>query len=174
MRIRESDFGISKKLSPSKWVELDEIDRKILNILQEDNQITNQELARKVGLSAPPCLRRVRELRESGVITKDVALLDPSKVGQNLVVFVNITLEKQREDLLTHFERKMLEHREVTQCYFLSGDTDYFLVIHVSCMAEYNEFARSVFANEPNIKMFRSSFCLNRVKYSTKVHLAES
>lgn len=160
-----------KKIQSSPPIKLDSIDRKILNILQNDNQISNLDLSKRVGLSAPPCLRRVRELRESGVITQDVSLLDPSKVGQNLVVFVSITLEKQREDLLSHFERRMMEEPEVLQCYFVSGEVDYHLVIHVADMVQYNEFARRVFANEPNIKAFRSSFCLNRVKYNTQIQL---
>ena len=151
--------------------DFDEIDRKILNLLQEDNLITNQDLAKKVGLSPPPCLRRVRRLRDLKIIQKDVSLLDPSKVRRNFVVFVNITLEKQREDLLTHFERKMLEQEEVMQCYFVSGDTDYFLVIHAADIEHFNEFTRRVLANEPNIKMFRSSFCMNRIKYNTKISL---
>ncbi len=162
---------IPADLSPTHTI-LDKMDRKILNLLQTDNQITNLELADKVGLSPPPCLRRVRRLREEGYIMKDVSLVDPFKVGQNLIVFVNITLEKQREDLLAHFERKMLEQPEVMQCYFVSGDTDYLLIVNVVDMNHYNEFARRVFANEANIKMFRSSFCLNRVKYETKVTLS--
>lgn len=152
---------------------LDRTDRKILNILQKDNQITNIALADKIGISAPPCFRRVKRLREAGIIVQDVSLVDPFKVGRPLIVFANITLEKQREDLLAHFERKMLEQPEIMQCYFVSGDTDYLLVIHVSDMNHYNEFARRVFANEPNIKKFRSSFCLNRTKYNTHVHLPE-
>jgi Lrp/AsnC family leucine-responsive transcriptional regulator len=152
---------------------LDKTDRKILNILQKDNQITNQALADKVGLSAPPCFRRVKRLRDEGIILKDVSLVDPFKVGKPLIVFVNITLEKQREDLLAHFERKMAEEPEIMQCYFVSGDTDYLLIIHVKDMNDYNEFARRVFANEPNIKQFRSSFCLNRTKYNTQVVLSE-
>lgn len=152
---------------------LDKTDRKILNILQKDNQITNQALADKVGLSAPPCFRRVKRLREEGIILNDVSLVDPFKVGKPLIVFVNITLEKQREDLLAHFERKMAEEAEIMQCYFVSGDTDYLLIIHVKDMNDYNEFARRVFANEPNIKQFRSSFCLNRTKYNTQVVLSE-
>jgi Lrp/AsnC family leucine-responsive transcriptional regulator len=153
---------------------LDRIDRKILNILQNDNQITNLALAERVGISPPPCFRRVKRLRETGIITHDVSLLDPAKVGQSMCVFVNVTLEKQREDLLAHFERKMLEQHEVMQCYFVSGDTDYLLVIHVADMNHYNEFARRVFANEANIKMFRSSFCLSRIKYNTHIYLPES
>lgn len=152
---------------------LDKTDRKILNILQKDNQITNLALAEKVGISAPPCFRRVKRLRDEGFIVNDVSLVDPFKVGKPLIVFVNITLEKQREDLLAHFERKMLQEPEVMQCYFVSGDTDYLLIIHVRDMNSYNEFARRVLANEPNIKQFRSSFCLNRVKYNTQVVLSE-
>jgi Lrp/AsnC family leucine-responsive transcriptional regulator len=152
---------------------LDKMDRKILNILQTDNQITNLALADKIGMSAPPCFRRVKRLRDEGIIIKDVSLVDPFKVGRPLIVFVNITLEKQRDDLLTHFERKMSEHAEIMQCYFVSGDTDYLLIIHVSDMNHYNDFARRVFANEPNIKKFRSSFCLNRTKYNTHVVFPE-
>jgi Lrp/AsnC family leucine-responsive transcriptional regulator len=152
---------------------LDNIDCKILNILQKDNLITNLALAEKVSLSAPPCFKRVKRLQELGVIVRNVALVDPFKVGQRLIVFVNVTLEKQREDLLSHFERKMLDQPEVLQCYFVSGDTDYILIINVADMIEYNEFARRVLANEANIKAFRSSFCLNRIKYDTHIHLPE-
>ena len=148
---------------------LDAIDRKILTLLQEDNQITNQDLASRVGISPPPCHRRVRRLREEGIIARDVALVDPVKVGRSLIVFTSIALERQREDLLENFERKMMRCPEVMQCYFVSGDADYLVVVSVADMAHYNEFARRVFANEPNIRMFRSSFCLSRVKYDTKI-----
>jgi Lrp/AsnC family leucine-responsive transcriptional regulator len=171
MKTKNHKSFATETLPSTPTVNLDEIDRKILNILQTDNRITNQDLAQKVGLSAPPCLRRVRALRDAGVILQDVSLVDPSKVGRNLVVFVNISLEKQREDLLAHFERKMLGQKEVMQCYFVSGETDYLLVIHVADMDHYNDFARRVLANEANIKMFRSSFCLARVKYDTKIQL---
>lgn len=168
-----------KKSLESKMTEdftpelLDKTDRKILNILQTDNQITNLALADKIGISAPPCFRRVKRLRDEGYIVSDVALVNPFKVGRPLIVFANITLEKQREDLLAHFERKMSQEPEIMQCYFVSGETDYLLIIHVKDMNHYNEFARRVFANEPNIKQFRSSFCLNRTKYHTQVVLPE-
>jgi Lrp/AsnC family leucine-responsive transcriptional regulator len=153
---------------------LDRTDRKILNLLQEDNQITNLELAAAIGISPPPCLRRVRRLRESGVILRDVSLVDRTKVGRNLMVFASITLERQREDLLANFERKMLAQPEVMQCYFVSGDADYLVVVNVPDMEAYNGFARRVFANEPNIRMFRSSFALSVVKYDTKIALDEA
>jgi Lrp/AsnC family transcriptional regulator, leucine-responsive regulatory protein len=163
---------IIPEISPESAATLDAIDRKILALLQEDNQITNQALAEKVGISPPPCHRRVRRLREEGIIARDVSLVDPVKVGRSLIVFASITLERQREDLLENFERKMMRHPEVMQCYFVSGDADYLVVVSVGDMAEYNEFARRVFANEPNIRMFRSSFCLARVKYDTRIPVA--
>jgi Lrp/AsnC family leucine-responsive transcriptional regulator len=152
---------------------LDKIDCKILNILQQDNTITNLALAEKIGISAPPCFRRVKRLRDQGIINKDVSLIDPFKMGYGNIVFVTITLEKQREDLLAHFERKMLEQPEVMQCYFVSGDTDYILLIHVNDVDHYNTFVRKVFTSEANIRKFRSSFCLTRVKYNTHIPLSE-
>jgi Lrp/AsnC family transcriptional regulator, leucine-responsive regulatory protein len=149
--------------------ELDHIDRKILNILQENNQITNLELAERVGLSPPPCLRRVKLLRERGIILQDVSLVSPQKVGKNFIVFLNVSLERQRDDMLENFERKMTQHPEVMQCYFVSGDYDYFLVIMVSNVEEYNDFVRRVLSTDPNLKVFRSSFALNRVSYTTKI-----
>lgn len=152
---------------------LDNLDKKILNILQEDNQMTNLELAETLHISPPSCLRRVRRLHELGIIAKNVALVDPVKIGNNLIVFVNITLEKQGQDLLSHFEHKMLSYEEIKQCYFISGDIDYLLVVHTRDIHSYNEFARKVFANEPNIKVYRSNFCLSRVKYNTSTVLVE-
>src|SRR5476651_1097403 len=156
---------ILEKESPSTKSEmiLDKIDKKILNILQDNNQITNLVLAEKIGISPPPCFRRVKRLRELGIIAKDVSLIDPLKIGECLIVFVSVTLEKQREDMLSYFERNMLEEAEVTQCYFISGEIDYLLVVHVRDMNHYNEFSRRVFVKEANIKMYRSSFCLSRV-----------
>ena len=161
----------SSRSVPSEPPALDAIDRKILTILQGDNQITNLALAARVGLSSPPCLRRVRRLRELGVIERDVALIDPQKVGQGIIAFVGVELDRQREDVLTSFERKISGEPEVQQCYFVSGEIDYLLVVTCADMESYNGFARRVLANEHNIKRFRTSFCLSRVKYDTAIPL---
>lgn len=161
---------IKENVSKVKYPKLDRLDKRILNILQKDNLITNQDLAQKVGLSPPPCLRRVKKLREMKVIAKDVAILDPFKVNKNLV-FTSITLLQQREDLLSNFERKMLEQPEILQCYFISGEVDYILVVCVEDMNHYHQFARRVFANEPNIKTYRSNICLSQIKYQTMIEL---
>ena len=81
-------------------IELDAIDRRILDALQEDNQVTNLALAERVGLSPPACLKRVRRLRQERVVVRDVALVDPERVGQTIVAFVGVELDRQREDVL--------------------------------------------------------------------------
>jgi Lrp/AsnC family leucine-responsive transcriptional regulator len=158
---------------PVEPIALDAIDRKILAVLQADNQVTNLALAEQVGLSPPPCLRRVRRLRELGVIERDVALVDPAKVGQGILAFVGVELDRQREDVLTSFESKIGAEPEVQQCYFVSGEIDYLLVVTCPDMERYNAFARRVLANEHNIKRFRTSFCLARVKYATAIPLGD-
>jgi Lrp/AsnC family transcriptional regulator, leucine-responsive regulatory protein len=150
-------------------VALDAIDLRILAVLQDDNQVTNLALAERVGLSPPACLKRVRRLREEQVVIKDVALVDPDKVGQTIVAFVGVELDRQREDVLAAFERKMVAEPEVQQCYFVSGEIDYLLIVTCRDMEAYNAFARRVLANEHNIKRFRTSFNLSRVKYETKL-----
>ncbi|MBI1774604.1 MAG: Lrp/AsnC family transcriptional regulator [Proteobacteria bacterium] len=150
---------------------LDAIDRKILNALQDDNQLTNLKLADRVGLSAPACLRRVRRLRTAGVIIKDVALVDPAKVGQTVIAFVGVELDRQREDVLASFEAKIAKEPQVQQCYFVSGEIDYLLVVACKDIDSYNAFARRVLANEHNIKCFRTSFNLARIKAETKIPL---
>jgi Lrp/AsnC family leucine-responsive transcriptional regulator len=154
-------------------IALDDIDRKILAALQDDGRLTNLELAARVGLSPPPCLRRVRRLREAGVIARDVALVDPAKVGQTVIAFVGVELDRQREDVLASFERKIAAEPQVQQCYFVSGETDYLLVVTCRDMEDYNQFARRVLANEHNIKRFRTSFNLSRIKYETRIPLPD-
>jgi Lrp/AsnC family transcriptional regulator, leucine-responsive regulatory protein len=150
---------------------LDAADRRILDVLQDDNQITNLALADKIGLSPPACLKRVRRLRADKVVVKDVAVLDPESVGHSIVAFVGVELDRQREDVLAAFERRIVTEPEVQQCYFVSGDIDYLLTVLCRDMEAYNGFARRVLATEHNIKRFRTSFSLSRVKYETRIPL---
>ncbi|QCK86377.1 Lrp/AsnC family transcriptional regulator [Phreatobacter aquaticus] len=152
---------------------LDRIDRKILNRLQRNSAMPNQDLAAEVGLSTAPTSRRVKRLKEDGYITREVALVDPARVGSTLVAFVGVELDRQREDVLRSFERHIANQPEVQQCYFVSGETDYLLVVVVRDMDHYNSFVRSVLANEHNIKRFRSSFNLQRIKFDTGIYLEE-
>lgn len=150
---------------------LDHIDRKIINALQLDNQLTNIELAEMVNISPPPCLRRVRRLRELGIIVQDVSIVDPFKIGHHLVAFVSVTLEKHNEESMKQFERSALKHHAVKQCYFISGEVDYLLIVHVTDINAYNDFVRRMLLRNSNIKLFKTSFCLTRVKFDTTILL---
>lgn len=152
---------------------LDKVDKRILKILQTNNQITNLELADRVNLSPPTCLRRVRRLREEKVIVADVSLVDTAIVGKGLFVFVEVVLERQSESLQRDFERKMMKATEVSQCYMISGETDYLLVAQVADMKAFHSFVRRQLTNDPNIRNFRSKFAMNRSKFETEITLDE-
>jgi Lrp/AsnC family leucine-responsive transcriptional regulator len=154
-------------------IELDKIDRRILRILQQDNQLTNLQLAERVHLSPPTCLRRVRRLREEKVIVADVSLLDPLAVGQTLFAFVEVVLERQNEQAQQDFEQKMRKANEVMQCYMVSGQTDFVIVVQVADMPAYHRFVRRVLTNDPNIRNFRTLFAMNRSKFRTEIELDE-
>jgi Lrp/AsnC family leucine-responsive transcriptional regulator len=152
-------------------VELDAVDRRILKVLQKDNRLTNLELAARVRLSPPTCLRRVRRLRKENVIVADVALLDPQLVGKNLFAFVEVVLERQSEALQSTFEKRMERAEEVMQCYMVSGHTDFMVVVQVADMDDYHRFVRRTFTNDSNIRNFRTLFAMNRTKFRTEIKL---
>lgn len=162
-----------KSPAPPPPEPLDRIDRKILNRLQRDAAIPNQDLADQVGLSPAPTSRRVKRLKEEGYIAREVALVDPARVGSTLIAFVSVELDRQREDVLRAFERHVSTQPEVQQCYFVTGETDYMLIVVCRDMDHYNQFVRQVLAQEHNIKRFRSSFNLQRIKFDTGIYLEE-
>ena len=111
---------------------LDSIDWKILNLLQNDARITNIELSRAIGLSASPCLARVKALEKSGHISRYVSLVDSLKVGLKLSVFINVTLERQVESALERFEESIKLRPEVMECYLMTGEADYLIRVVVA------------------------------------------
>jgi Lrp/AsnC family transcriptional regulator, leucine-responsive regulatory protein len=152
--------------------QLDEIDRKILVLLQANARVANIELAEKVGLSPSPCLRRVRELEERGVVRRYVTLLDPTRVGLPVSVFVNVTLDRQIEPALERFEAAILKRPEVMECYLMTGDFDYLLRVVTADLSAYERFLVENLTRVPGVASIRSSFALKQVKYSTALPLA--
>jgi Lrp/AsnC family leucine-responsive transcriptional regulator len=120
-----------------------------------------------------PSSRRAGRSLALGVIARDVANVDPAKVGHSLIPFVGVELERQREDMVSGFEAKMLRKPEIQQCYFVSGDNDYLLVVVCADMEGYNRFCGRVLANDHNIRRFRTSFNPSRIKYETAIPLGE-
>ncbi len=150
---------------------LDPIDRKILAELQRNGRISNVDLAAAVGLSPSPCLRRVRDLENAGVIDRYVAILDQAAGGYALSVFVQVTLERQVETALEGFERVVADRPEVMECYLMTGDSDYLLRVVVPDVAAYEAFLKNHLTRIPGVSSIKSSFALNRVKYETALPL---
>lgn len=145
---------------------LDAINRKILANLQADGRMSMAELANKVGLSPSPCLRRVRNLEKTGVISRYVAVLDQRAVGLPVSVFVSIKLEKQRQDSLDRFERAIGHWPEVLECYLMTGPRDYWLRVVVPDLDSYERFVKQKLSRIEGIASIESSFALQQVKYS--------
>jgi Lrp/AsnC family leucine-responsive transcriptional regulator len=157
----------------SKFYPLDRTDRKLLNLLQKDNQLPTRELADLVHVSQPTCLRRMRDLRELGIIQADVSVVDPFKLGYGLTVFLDVALESLSENSLADFEQRIMQEAEVLQCYVISGDSDFSMILHVADMNAYYDFIRRVISSGGNVKHFKSRFPLRRVKFSTQVQFDE-
>ncbi|MBM3601101.1 MAG: Lrp/AsnC family transcriptional regulator [Alphaproteobacteria bacterium] len=146
---------------------LDAIDRRILAALQENARTANVDLAREVGLSPSPCLRRVRELEELKIIRSYVTLVDPAAVGLGVSVFVQVSLERQIERALEVFEAAVRARPEVMECYLMTGDADYLLRVVVADLAAYERFLMDHLTRIAGVASIKSSFALKQVKYRT-------
>ena len=150
---------------------LDAIDLKILEQLQEDSSLTNVELAKRVHLSASPCLMRVKALEGQGVLKRYVALSDPHKLGLGLNVFISISLKEQSKPALSNFEESICKHDEVMECYLMTGDSDYLIRVAVADIAALEKFILERLTPIPGIEKIRSSFALKQVRYKTALPL---
>ena len=151
---------------------LDAIDRQILENLQNDARMRNVELAEKVGLSPSPCLRRVGNLKKTGVIRSYATLVDAEAVGLPVSIFVNVTLEKQIEPVLETFEEHIRARPEVMECYLMTGDADYLLRVVASDLADYERFLLQHLTRIPGVASIKSSFALKQVTYRTALPIA--
>ncbi len=146
--------------------DLDEIDRKILMVLQSDGRISLSDLSEKVNLSPSPCLRRIRRLESSGIISRYVAVLDQAKVGLPVSVFVSIKLESQRVEALERFKRVIAKWPEVLECYLMTGPRDYLLRIVAADLGAYEQFLKQKLTRIDGVASINSSFALEQTKYS--------
>lgn len=116
---------------------LDRIDLQILDILQRQAKISNVELAKKVNLSASPCLERVRRLESLGVIKRYAAILDGDKLNAGMTAFIQVTLDRTKDDVFTQFKRKLVEIKEVAECHMVAGGFDYLIKLRVADIKSY-------------------------------------
>lgn len=146
---------------------MDEIDRRILSRLQNDARVTNVALAEAVHLSPAPCLRRVRELEQQGVIRSYTTLLDPEKLGWEVSVFIEVRLERQVVGDLRVFEEYIERCPQVMECYLMTGTSDYLLRVVARDLKSLQAFITDQLASIPNVANLRSSIALKQVKYNT-------
>ena len=151
---------------------LDKIDLNILRELQQDSSLTNQELVDRVGLSASPCLRRVKALEESGVIDRSVTLLDEKKLGLKLTAFIQISMDRHTPDRFEVFESMLASYPEVKSCNLVTGQSaDYLLEVVVEDMERYQEFLLGRLTRIAGVTGVHSSFLLRRVINRTSLPL---
>lgn len=152
-------------------IELDAIDRKILETLQKDARVSNVDLSEQVHLSPSPCLRRVKRLESEGTIRSYVTLLDPAEVGLPVSVFVQVSLERQVDDALENFEREIVTRPEVMECYLMTGDSDYLLRVVAPDLESFQKFLLEHLTRIPGVASIKSSFALKQVSYRTALPL---
>ena len=156
----------------------DTIDLKILEVLQADASLTNQALAQQVHVSPPTCLRRVRRLRESGLLQRQIAVLDVERVGQllghGLQAIVEVSLDRQGQAEQEAFEARVVQDEAVQQCYRVSPGPDFVLVVHVADMPGYLALAQRLFTADANVRNVKAFFALKRAKFEPRIPLSRN
>ncbi len=148
---------------------LDAFDLAILNILQRDNTTPQRTIGEAVNLSAPAVQRRIKRMEETGVITANVAVVNPAKVGQPITIFVEVEVISETADLIDAAKKELSAAAEVQQCYYVTGEADFILVIVVPTMTDYEALTRRLFFENNNVKKFRTFVTMDRVKVGLAV-----
>ena len=151
--------------------ELDRIDRRILVELQRDGKISNVELAKKVGLSASPCLERVKRLESQKYILGYKAIVNPEKLGAAMLVFVEITLTKTSVDIFAEFSAAVQDHEDIHECHLVSGNFDFLLKTRVADMSSYRKLLGDTLLRLPGVSESRTYVVMEEVKSTTAVRI---
>ncbi len=144
-------------------IQLDRIDREILNQLQADGRMTNAQLADRVSLSPSACLRRVRALENNGVIDRYAMLVNQGAIGKPTNVFVEISLNSQSEEVLAGFESRAAECPDILECYLMAGDFDYLVRVAVENAEDYERIHKTQLSRLPNVARIKTSFTLRMI-----------
>jgi len=154
-------------------MELDAIDRRILELLQDDCALSNQELAAKALTSAPTCLRRVKRLVDSGVVERRIAILAPDRADAGLVTglsaVIEVTLDRQAVDLQATFEARVAQDAAVQQMYRVASGPDFVLIVWVEDMAGYQALAQRLFTTDANVRNVKTYFAVKRLKFEPRI-----
>lgn len=155
-------------------IDLDAIDWKILRELQDDGRMTNVELSRRVGISAPPCLRRVKRLEEQGIIRRYRALLDNAALGAPVVAFALVGLNRQSDADLKAFSRLVEDWPIVRGAWMVSGESDFFLHCVTTDLATFQSFVIEVLTSAPNVDTVRTALTIRQIKDAGMIDIDEA
>lgn len=148
---------------------MDDIDLNLLRLVQRDARQTADALSAEVGLSPPAVQKRLKKLRDNGVIEREVAVLSHDKVGMDITVIVEVSLERENRAFLDGFKRNMRRAPEVQQCYYTTGEADFVLILCLPSLKHYETFTQAHFFDEPNISRFNTMVVMDRVKATLDV-----
>jgi len=152
---------------------MDSFDKKILNIVQNNNRTSTEKIADEIGLSPSAVQRRLKHLRDEGIIHADVSIVYPESVGKGLLAIVNVTLgrEVQAAVGIKEFKKIMIDATEVIQCLMITGTSDFIIMVALANMEEFEDFTYKYFLENPNITGFNTSIVINKVKYGLAIPL---
>lgn len=167
------DFGLIRPYQSEKnalgLFGMDQFDVKILELVQINNRLTAEQISEKVGLSPTTCQRRLKALRDNGTIMRDISVVSPSAVGRGLTVIVEVSLERENQAVLERFKKSMIADPAVMQCFYVTGEADFILILTAADMEDYVEFANRSFFDNPNVRAFRTSAVMQTVKLGLSV-----
>lgn len=152
-------------------MELDEIDRRILSVLQRNGRLQNVELAKKVGLSPSPCLRRVKLLEENGIIERYVALLDAAKIGMGLTVFARVWLKGQDNETVNKFTNEIKKLSQVVECHLMAGDCDFLLRVVAADLDDYRRFQLEHLTRIEVVQNVKTEIPMQKIKLLSELPL---
>ena len=155
-------------------MELDKQDLKILELLQVSSRITTEELSEKVGLSSASIQRRIKRLRDNKVITAEVAIVSPQSVGQTMTFIIAVTLRRDNVDCFNLFKSKVIKSNRIQQCYYITGEADFILIVTAKDMDDFDDFTRRLFFADGNVLHFKTSVVMGRTKVGLTLPLTET
>ncbi|QQO23492.1 Lrp/AsnC family transcriptional regulator [Bradyrhizobium diazoefficiens] len=145
-------------------VEYDRLDARIMTLVQSNNRLTSDEIGERVGLSATAVQRRLKKLRDSGIIEADVSVVSPKAVGRPVSMLVLVSLERERADIIDRFKQALRANAEVMSGYYVTGEADFVIIVTATDMEGYEQFTRRFFYENPDIKGFKTLVIMDRVK----------
>jgi len=154
-------------------IELDKADLAILSILQEDCRSPLDLIADEVGVSTVTVQRRIKRLRDSGVILRDVSVLDPEQLGWKMTFLVLVEMERERSDMLDNFRKRMIKEPQVQQCYYITGEADFAVICLAKDIEDFEVLTHRLFFDDPNIRRFKTNVVMRRNKVGMNVMIEQ-